>query len=638
MIRFSPTRGTDACLVGLLLLAGLLLTALPAGAQTITVTSAVPDTTEQGTVDLVVTIGGEGFAKGAKAAFYVTGTTNPGGITVKSTKYKNAKTLEATIDVALDAQTELKFDVQVTSGTRTGKGTELFKVLVKQTGGDPIPPGTVVDLQATAITFNTATFTWTAAADDGYDPGSGPAVRYDLHVRKGYDAATPQCGPFTVDLDPATGDPCGAAGRAQMTPGMPGATETLTLHYMAPGTQYWAMVRTLDDAPPTGQWSVMADDVAHQISFTTSPFPPTRWIAESPDPCQPTDACAGAFGGYPQVDFDPAGNPVLLYAKDGLGRLATWTGGGWLVESAGVPIGSENGTFDLGFDPASGQAAVASPVPKGSKIFLTYFRRTGATSDPWAAETVLAGNAEGSVLRFNPSTSRATIAYFLVKGLRATMRLAERVGSSWTNQDVASDVWRTPFDLAFDRGGNPAVTFIQGESDAPALRFALRQGATWSLETVDAGPGAPFTKLHHNALAFDPLRGDFAAAAVFKDPADISYARLRYCERSAGVWSCTTLDESDYHLNLGASLAFTPDGTGFLAYTTLDTTLFVAVRPPGGAWTREEADWNVGVSRPDLALGHDGQPGVAYVGNLSALTSLPSRPDPVRFARRTPTP
>src|SRR5512143_3950041 len=107
MNRPTSTRGGPARLVGLLFLAGLLLAiALPASAQVITVTSAVPDTTEQGTLGLVVAISGDGFAKGSKVDFFVTGTTNPGGIVVKSVKYKNPKALEATIDVAPDAQTD----------------------------------------------------------------------------------------------------------------------------------------------------------------------------------------------------------------------------------------------------------------------------------------------------------------------------------------------------------------------------------------------------------------------------------------------------------------------------------------------------------------------------------------------------
>jgi hypothetical protein len=67
-------------------------------------------------------------------------TTNPGGITVKSVRYKDSKNLDATIDVAPDAQTQVKFDIQVQSGTRTSKGTELFcvkKPVVPQVPADP---------------------------------------------------------------------------------------------------------------------------------------------------------------------------------------------------------------------------------------------------------------------------------------------------------------------------------------------------------------------------------------------------------------------------------------------------------------------------------------------------------------------
>jgi hypothetical protein len=133
MNRLTSTRGWPIRTAGLLLLAGLLLWGLPASAQAIKVTSAVPDVTDQGTVGLVVTIGGENFGKSSRVNFYVTGTTNPGGITVRNVNYKNPQTLVATIDVAPDAQTTLKFDIQVMSNGRTGKGTELFKV-VKPTG------------------------------------------------------------------------------------------------------------------------------------------------------------------------------------------------------------------------------------------------------------------------------------------------------------------------------------------------------------------------------------------------------------------------------------------------------------------------------------------------------------------------
>ena len=230
----SPT-GWPLKLVGLLLLAGLLVAGLPAAAQVIKVTSAVPAEADQGVVGLVVTIGGESFPSNSKVAFYVSGTKNPGGIAVKAVRFKDSKTLEATIDVAPDAQTDLKFDIQVMSGSRTGKGTELFKVLVKVTGGDLTPPGTITTalpgllrIVDGTLGYNSATLEWMAPANDGFEASSGPATQYDIRVRKD---ATECGGPFTmaVWVDSSwTGphaDPCHAF-VGWPAAGAPGTTES----------------------------------------------------------------------------------------------------------------------------------------------------------------------------------------------------------------------------------------------------------------------------------------------------------------------------------------------------------------------------------------------------------------------------
>ena len=82
-----------------------------------------------------VTIKGNGFDKGSQARFFLTGTTNPGGITVKSTTSKGKKTLVANIDVAVDA-TIADFDIEVTTCSgRRGRGIILFSVKKKGSGG-----------------------------------------------------------------------------------------------------------------------------------------------------------------------------------------------------------------------------------------------------------------------------------------------------------------------------------------------------------------------------------------------------------------------------------------------------------------------------------------------------------------------
>jgi hypothetical protein len=99
------------------------------------VTAATPSSTAQGTVSLDVIVSGSGFDSSANAQFFVTGTTNSGGITVKKTVFRNSKEIVATIDVD-DLAVIASFDIQVTlSSGRKGKGTTLFAVL--KTSSDP---------------------------------------------------------------------------------------------------------------------------------------------------------------------------------------------------------------------------------------------------------------------------------------------------------------------------------------------------------------------------------------------------------------------------------------------------------------------------------------------------------------------
>jgi uncharacterized delta-60 repeat protein len=92
------------------------------------VTAANPTAAEQGTVNLNVKVTGKGFKNGAKAQWFVTGTTNPGGVTVNSTTFVSSTEVDANITVA-DTATVANFDIAVTnSDGRGGKGTELFAV------------------------------------------------------------------------------------------------------------------------------------------------------------------------------------------------------------------------------------------------------------------------------------------------------------------------------------------------------------------------------------------------------------------------------------------------------------------------------------------------------------------------------
>jgi hypothetical protein len=134
----------------------------PAGAAPpqIKVTAATPASAEQGTIALDVVVSGSGFDKSAKVQFFVSGTTNPGGIIVRNVKFNSSSELITTIDVA-DTAELASFDIQVTlSSGRKGKGTTLFRVAAKPKPNDPLPVPTYPAARAWhSFTSNSATTT-----------------------------------------------------------------------------------------------------------------------------------------------------------------------------------------------------------------------------------------------------------------------------------------------------------------------------------------------------------------------------------------------------------------------------------------------------------------------------------------------
>lgn len=117
------------CALGVILLVAVPSTVF--GASPVQVNAADPSSAPQGTVSLDVVVSGSGFDSSAAVSFFVTGTTNPGGVTVKNVTVLGSKKLIAKIDVA-DAAAIDNFDIQVhLSGGRKGKGTSLFRVTAK---------------------------------------------------------------------------------------------------------------------------------------------------------------------------------------------------------------------------------------------------------------------------------------------------------------------------------------------------------------------------------------------------------------------------------------------------------------------------------------------------------------------------
>lgn len=634
MNRPTSTTGSSVRAVGLLLLAGLILVALPASAQVIKVTSAVPDMADQGTLGIVVTIGGENFPANSKVAFYVTNTKNPGGIAVKGVKFKDSKTLEATIDVAPDAQTDLKFDIQVMSGSRTGKGTELFKVLVKTTGADLTPPGVVYDLGVVGTTTNSAVLTWTEPADDNFDLKSGPAASYDIRVRK----ATTGCGPVPVAAwadDAATwkrSDPC-AVTQVSGTPGAPLGTASANVSSLAANSQYWVALRTADDSPQGPNWS---DPSEPQLLFSTASFPLSPWTSQVVDACSPADTSC-RMGGMPRLGFDKdTHNPVMLYVKSYVATLARWTGSSWAIESLPVTIDTGNYMYDFAVDPITGELTIASIVRGSRDNEVKFYRRIGAI---WQADSLATGSVGRASLGFDPVFDIPTVAYqSTTKSGSSSVRVAQKHGAVWTTETVAAGSGTLSRPVAFDASGNPSVAFAQLVGGVPRLAFGLRTGGSWTIEWPDAqAPGTLWASSLDQvvAVAFDPSRSLFYAAAIYPS-ASREADQIRFCQRTApGSWSCQLVAEGSHLSNL--CLDVDGLGTAYLAYREYGAQidLRMLVRRPGGTdWAAESVDWNVSISLAgDLAIGPDQAPAMVYG---SANDSSGAANYSMSFARRNP--
>jgi hypothetical protein len=226
-----------------------------------------------------------------------------------------------------------------------------------------------------------------------------------------------------------------------------------------------------------------------------------------------------------------------------------------------------------------------------------------------------------------------TIAYAVAgKQNNYTIRLAERIGSSWTSEDLPTQAKPNDVHLAFDSSGNPAVSFVRDVNGTRVLAFAYRRNGVWTVEQAATPPGGQIDTPQFHWLAFDPLRDDFAAICFFNDfDAPRGPRQLKYCERTQGAWSCSVLVEGD-GLEYNSALAVAPDGTVYVVYFESYSTAYTKVRRPGQGWSLEYVDWNA-VYPGDLRLGPDGQPGVAY---RSPHDSSGIGREAISFARRTP--
>ena len=177
---FATSSRRTIMVVALILSAtSLLFLNLRSNAQgQVQVNAADPASAEQGTVSLNVRVTGKGFKNGARAQWFVTGTTDTGGVTVNSTTFVSSTEFTANITVS-DTAVISNFDIQIlNSDGRGGKGTELFAVTPKgQVSCPPMQPAPTNDSKCydagpgcIDTTFGGSGFVYTDGLGIGHTP------------------------------------------------------------------------------------------------------------------------------------------------------------------------------------------------------------------------------------------------------------------------------------------------------------------------------------------------------------------------------------------------------------------------------------------------------------------------------------
>jgi len=179
-LQTPPVRNRTSILIALCFML-FAMTAVTAQAQ-IQVTASDPSSAAQGTINLNVKVTGKGFKNGAKAGWFVTGTTDPGGITVNSTVFVSSTEVDANITVS-DTAVIANFDIAVTNPDgRGGKGTELFAVTAK---GQTSCGTDITNLSISVYKYTDATNTTTYNMQPDLTYADGSPVPYVSGKSKG---------------------------------------------------------------------------------------------------------------------------------------------------------------------------------------------------------------------------------------------------------------------------------------------------------------------------------------------------------------------------------------------------------------------------------------------------------------------
>ena len=183
-------------------------------------------------------------------------------------------------------------------------------------------------------------------------------------------------------------------------------------------------------------------------------------------------------------------------------------------------------------------------------------------------------------------------------------------GTDWSREDIAVfGVFGMAVSLAVDADDTLHLAFYDGDSNT--LKYAKREGETWSTPTIVDDSGAV---------------GDYASIAVndagdvFISYQDVGNTSLKFASNEGGGWEYFNID-AESGTGYFTSIAVAPSGLIGIAYAECsgsDTCRPKMAVRDGGGWEVEAIGADIYDARHFSALAGDGALGTAYYAEIEA--------------------
>jgi hypothetical protein len=315
-------------------------------------------------------------------------------------------------------------------------------------------------------------------------------------------------------------------------------------------------------------------------------------------------------GKFSSMAVDASGTVHISYydAANGNVKYAVNSIGTWHTEVV-APVGT-----------ASLWAYTSIAVDAGGAPQIVYYddnqdalRLAAKSNGAWLTETVDSG--AGGITAFFPSiavdsSGKPHVSYMFNQGSSASgnLRYAVKSGSAWSVQTVDTD-GNTGFhtSIAVDSSGRPHISYVRypapGNLSSSILKYATRASVTaaWTIEDVDSS--VPVT---HTAIALDAT----GVPQISYHDWDNGY--LLYATRGGGSWTIASVDRT---ANVGrySSIAVAPTGTPHISYYDITNQRLKYATLGAQGWTNEVVDSAGAVgSYSDIALDPSGRPHISY--------------------------